>query len=62
MLFYLTDPSWIAAGLLYLALCGLCGYIATQKRRNFIAWAGVSLIFTPIIGLIALAAIPAQTS
>ncbi|MGL5488556.1 MAG: hypothetical protein ACRDCI_11930 [Plesiomonas shigelloides] len=35
----------------------LCGYVASQKGRNWFAWVCISLIVTPIIALVALAAI-----
>jgi len=38
-------------------LPALCGYVASCKGRNWFAWVCVSVVVTPIIALIALAAI-----
>ena len=38
-------------------LPALCGYVASCKGRNWFAWVCISLAVTPIIALIALAAI-----
>ncbi|MFW5729914.1 MAG: zinc-ribbon domain-containing protein [Spirochaetota bacterium] len=45
----------MAAFIIWLALCILTGWGASQKGRNPVGWFFLSLIFSPLIGLIALA-------
>lgn len=49
----------VVIGLFIMAfvLPALCGYVANAKGRNWFAWVCISIVVTPIIALIALAAI-----
>ena len=47
--------------LVYILACILCAWIAVEKGRSGFAWALVAFIFSPIIGLIGLAAVPEKT-
>lgn len=40
--------------LLWVAFCILIGFLASGKSRSFIGWFLLSLVISPIIGLIAL--------
>lgn len=42
--------------LFWLALAGLVGYVASERNRSAGGWALISLVFTPLIGLLALIA------
>ncbi|MGL5283856.1 MAG: hypothetical protein ACRC8W_19320 [Plesiomonas shigelloides] len=48
---------FIIAVLIALMLHILCGYVASQKGRSAFGWFILSLFITPIVALIALAAI-----
>ena len=42
--------------LFWLALAGLVGYVASERNRSAGTWALISLLFSPLIGLLALIA------
>ena len=49
----------VAAVLVYLlASLGLVPFVASEKRRSATAWVGVALLVSPLLALIALAALP----
>ena len=42
----------------WLAACALAGWCARQKARSVIGWFVLALVFTPLMALVALAAVP----
>lgn len=48
--------------LVYLLLCFLCSWVAGEKNRSAVAWFFISLIFSPLVGFIALIAVPSKSS
>jgi hypothetical protein len=44
--------------LLWIVGTMLAGYVASQKGRSVVVWALVALLFSPLLGLIAVAALP----
>ncbi|MCS3829513.1 putative paraquat-inducible protein A [Salinibacter ruber] len=47
---------YVLGFLLWLALAGLVGYVANERNRNPAGWAFISILFSPLIGLLALIA------
>lgn len=52
----------ISAGIYLLASVGLVPFVAMEKDRSGIGWAIASLLFTPLLALIALTAVPPGTA
>ena len=44
-------PMWLAASF-------LAAYVASEKQRSFWSWLVISLVLSPLLGLLALAALP----
>jgi len=47
---------YVLGFLFWLALAGLVGYVANERNRNPAGWAFISVLFSPLIGLLALIA------
>ncbi|MCS3651081.1 hypothetical protein GGQ08_003066 [Salinibacter ruber] len=47
---------YVLGFLFWLALAGLVGYVASERNRNPLGWAFISILFSPIIGFLALIA------
>jgi hypothetical protein len=52
----------ISAGIYLLASVGLVPFVAMEKDRSGIGWAIAALLFTPLLALIALTAVPPGTA
>ena len=52
----------ITAGIYLLASIGLVPFVAMEKNRSGIGWAITSLLFSPLLALIALVAVPPGTA
>jgi len=52
----------ISAGIYLLASIGLVPFVAIEKDRSGIGWAIASLLFSPLLALIALVAVPPGTA
>ena len=56
--------DWIFIGIIFLLFAWLMGFVALvfhvaeEKGRSGVAWGCAALLFTPVIALIALAAVP----
>lgn len=47
---------YVIGFLFWLALAGLVGYVASERNRSAGMWALISILFSPLIGLLALIA------
>jgi hypothetical protein len=47
---------YVLGFLFWLALAGLVGYVASERNRSAGGWALISILFSPLIGLLALIA------
>jgi hypothetical protein len=52
----------VSAGIYLLASAGLVPFVAREKNRSGIGWVVSSLLFSPLLALIALAALPPGTA
>lgn len=44
----------------HVLLCILCAWAAGEKNRSALAWFLISLVFSPVIGLLGLIAVPVK--
>ena len=48
--------------LMWLAASFFIGYVAKEKNRSYGAWLGLSILFSPLLALLALIALPIGTA
>jgi len=52
----INSIMYVIGILLWVAMSGLVGYVATERNRSAVGWAGISVLFSPLIGFLALIA------
>jgi hypothetical protein len=48
--------------LMWIASSFLVAYVGSENNRNYFAWLAIAIFFSPLIGLLALAALPESSN